>query len=199
MGGRRMVKRKNYERNHKEKLIKRIKAIFGKKDQKKQPIGLNKIVLGVVQTLQGQLKDHGVAAYSELTAELPLIKGHRGQLEEVIVNLINNAIEAMDITTGRRRELHLRTALRGRDAITLAIQDSGLGIDPNKLNDIFGAFVTTKARGTGLGLAICRMIVEHHGGQLTASSDGKNGALFQFVLPIAASESVVAGRSSLSG
>ena len=128
----------------------------------------------------------------ELTAELPLIKGHRAQLQQVIFNLINNAVEAMNITTNRTRVLHVRTELRGQEAISVGIKDSGPGIDPNKLDEIFRAFVTTKARGTGLGLAICRMIVEHHGGQLTASSDGKSGALFQFVLPIELTEDAAA-------
>ena len=77
----------------------------------------------------------------------------------------------------------MRTESR-KDAIAVSIQDSGSGIDPNRLTGIFSAFVTTKAHGTGLGLAICRMIVERHGGQLTASSDGQSGALFQFVLPV---------------
>jgi signal transduction histidine kinase len=159
-------------------------ALFGKVDQEQEPIDINEVALGVMQALQGQLKDHGVAAYPELKAGLPLIKGHRGQLREVIFNLINNAIEAMEIATNRRRVLSVRTEFRGGDAIAVAIQDSGPGIDPKQLDSIFGAFVTTKAHGTGLGLAICRMIIERHGGQLTASSDGKSGALFQFVLPI---------------
>jgi signal transduction histidine kinase len=138
------------------------------------------------------LRDHGVAAYPELMAELPLIKGHRGQLQQVIFNLIKNAVGAMAITTDRRRVLHVRMELRGRQAIAVAIKDPGPGIDPNKLDEIFRAFVTTKPRGTGLGLAICRMIVEHHGGQLTALSDGKSGALFQFVLPIEFTENAAA-------
>ena len=117
--------------------------------------------------------------------ELPLVDGHRGQLREVIFNLAHNAIEAMDSTTDRSRILRVTTQLHGPDAIAVAVEDTGPGIDPEKLDRIFTAFVTTKSQGMGLGLAICRMIVEQHGGQLTASSDGKNGALFQFVLPIA--------------
>jgi signal transduction histidine kinase len=109
-------------------------------------------------------------------------------LREVIFNLVNNALEAMRSTTNRNRVLRVRTELRDRDTIAVAIQDTEPGIDPNKLADIFGALVRTKTHGTGLGLAICRMIVEHHGGQLTASSDGKSGALFQFILPIASAE-----------
>jgi signal transduction histidine kinase len=79
--------------------------------------------------------------------------------------------------------LRVKTERRSGDAIVLSVQDSGPGIDPKNLESIFEAFVTTKSRGMGLGLAISRLVVEQHGGQLTASSDGKNGALFQFVLP----------------
>jgi signal transduction histidine kinase len=161
-----------------------ISALFGKVDQERQQVDMNDIILSVIHSLEGQFNDHGVAVHRELAAELPLIAGHSGQLREVIFNLVNNALEAMRSTTNRSRVLHVRTELRDRDAIAVAIQDTGPGIDPNKLAGIFGAFVTTKTHGTGLGLAICLMIVERHGGQLTASSDGKGGALFQFILPI---------------
>ena len=80
--------------------------------------------------------------------------------------------------------LRVRTQRRDADVIMVAVEDSGPGIDPQKLERIFTAFVTTKSQGMGLGLAICRMIIEQHGGTLTASSDGKNGAVFQFVLPV---------------
>jgi signal transduction histidine kinase len=96
-----------------------------------------------------------------------------------------NAIEAMDGTTDRNRMLRVRSESSEHDRILVIVEDSGPGIDPKRLNGIFNAFVTTKPRGMGLGLAICRMIVEHHGGELTASSDGRTGTSFQFVLPIA--------------
>jgi signal transduction histidine kinase len=105
-------------------------------------------------------------------------------LQQVIVNLVHNAIEAMDTTTVRSRVLRLKTELRGSDAIIVAVEDSGPGIDPTQLDEIFEAFVTTKADGMGLGLAICRRIIQGHGGELSALSDGKSGALFRFVLPI---------------
>jgi signal transduction histidine kinase len=161
-----------------------IRALFGKVDQERQAVDVNDIILSVTHSLEGQLNDHGVAVHRELAAELPLIAGHSGQLREVIFNLVTNALEAMRSTTNRSRVLHVRTELRDRDTITVEIQDSGPGIDPTKLAGIFGAFVTTKTHGTGLGLAICHMIVERHGGQLTASSDGKSGALFRFIMPI---------------
>jgi signal transduction histidine kinase len=106
-------------------------------------------------------------------------------LQEVIYNLIHNALEAMDTATDRSRVLRVHTELYSGETMRVSVEDSGPGIDSKQLNRIFDPFVTTKTHGTGLGLAICRMIIERHGGQLSASSDGKNGALFQFSLPIA--------------
>jgi signal transduction histidine kinase len=161
-----------------------IRALFRKSDQGRQRIDVNEIIGEVLQSLLGELKSHGVETRSEL-AELPPIDGNRGQLREVVFNLVDNALEAMGTTTEQSRVLRVTTALRGRDAIAVTVADSGPGIAPQKLDSIFTAFLTTKSHGMGLGLAICRMIVEQHGGQLTASSDGKSGALFQFVLPAA--------------
>jgi signal transduction histidine kinase len=164
-----------------------IRALFRKGDEGRERINLNEIIVEVLQSLRGDLKDHEVETRSELT-ELPPVDGHSGQLREVMFNLVRNAIEAMDTTTDRSRVLRVSTELRGHDAIAVAIQDSGSGIDPQKLENIFTAFLTTKSDGMGMGLAICRMIAEHHGGHLTASSDGKSGALFQLVLPAASTE-----------
>jgi signal transduction histidine kinase len=161
-----------------------IRALFGKGSWERQSIDMNRLVLGVTDSLKEHLDRHGVATRYELAAELPLVNGHGVQLREVVFNLINNAVEAMVGTTNRSRMLRLRTEVCGRDEIVVSVEDSGPGIDPRQLEKVFNAFVSTKAHGTGLGLAICRMIVEGHGGRVTASSDGKSGALFQFMLPI---------------
>jgi signal transduction histidine kinase len=172
-----------------------IRTLFGSADiQLREPIDVNEMVLGCLRALDGELDDHGVTSRTELTPELPFIMGHRGQLEEVLINLGRNAIEAMDATEEGRRELRVRTQRGDRDSIIVTVKDTGPGIDPEKLEVIFDAFVTTKPKGMGLGLAICRMIVERHDGQLTASSDAKSGASFQFVLPIASA----AGASTAS-
>jgi PAS domain S-box-containing protein len=160
-----------------------IRALFRRVDQRRQPIVVNEIALEVLQSMRKELVDHGVATETELTSELPLVDGHRSQLRQVLFNLVHNAVESMDNTTDRSRVLRLITKVHSRDAIIVAVEDSGPGIDPNRLEGIFDPFITTKADGLGLGLAICRMIVERHGGQLSALSDGKNGARFQFVLP----------------
>ena len=168
-----------------------IRALFGKSGGERQPIDVNRIVLDVTNSLREELDSHGVMARYELATELPLVNGHGAQLREVVSNLIDNAVEAMSRTTSANRTLRVRTEVRGRDEIAVSVQDSGPGIDSRQLDKVFSAFVSTKAHGTGLGLAICRMIVEGHGGQITASSDGKSGALFQFVLPIASTDKAI--------
>jgi signal transduction histidine kinase len=160
-----------------------ILTLFRQEDQERQAIDVNEIALEVLHSSRGELAEHRVTARTELASELPLVSGHKRQLQQVISNLVQNAIEAMDITTDRDRVLRVRTGVDSRDAIIVAVEDTGPGIDSKQLGSIFDAFFTTKSHGIGLGLAICRMIVERHGGQLTAASDGNNGARFLFVLP----------------
>ena len=160
-----------------------ILILFRRSDHKQQPIDVNEIALEVLQSSRGELAAHGITARTEFASELPLVAGHRIQLQQVLSNLVQNAIEAMDSIRDRDRVLHVKTGIRSRDAIIVAVEDSGPGFDPKQLGSIFDAFFTTKSHGVGLGLAICRMIVERHGGQLTAASDGIHGAQFQFVLP----------------
>jgi C4-dicarboxylate-specific signal transduction histidine kinase len=167
-----------------------IRALFRKVDQQRQPIDLNEITLEVLQSLRGELKEHGVMTRTQLTPALPLIDGDKSQLQQVVFNLVRNALEAMGTTTERSRMLQVKTQLHDGDAVIVAVDDSGPGIDPERLDGIFDPFVTTKSHGMGLGLAICRMIIERHGGRLYALSDGTNGAQFQFILPIASMHAV---------
>lgn len=160
-----------------------IRDLFRAADQTRAPVNVNEIILSVLDILQSDLAEHHVATRTELASDPQLVMGHRGQLQEVLLNLIRNAIEAMDGTTVGVRELRLSTESRNSDGTVISVMDTGPGIDPEKLDSIFDAFVTTKPRGMGLGLAICRMIVERHGGQLLASSGENGGALFQLILP----------------
>jgi signal transduction histidine kinase len=166
-----------------------IGALFRRVDQKREPTGVNDIVLDVMQSMREELTDHGVTAETELAPELQRVDGHRNQLRQVISNLIQNAIESMDGTMDRSRTLRVITKSHGPDAITVAVEDSGPGIIPTRLDSIFDPFITTKPDGMGLGLAICRMIVERHGGELSALSDGTSGARFQLVLPVRLTQS----------
>ena len=134
------------------------------------------------RALDGELKNHNVVTCTNLKPELPPIMGHSGQLQQVIVNLIQNAIDAMDSVDSDRRVLQLKTEHDGGDAIRITVEDTGPGIDPKKSDDMFGAFFTTKSHGMGLGLAICRMIVERHDGELSVTSANPHGAIFRVKL-----------------
>jgi signal transduction histidine kinase len=161
-----------------------IRALFGKADQDHEPIDLNKLALGVLSALRDELKNHGVTTRTALKSELPMVVGHGGQLQEVFVNLVRNAIEAMEGVEADRRVLQMRAGRHGDDAVIIEVEDTGPGIDPQQLDSIFDAFITTKAHGMGLGLAICRMIVERHAGQLSAAAALPRGSIFSVVLPV---------------
>ena len=109
--------------------------------------------------------------------------GHEGQLQQVILNLIRNAAEAMQLVSGRARILSVKTAPQDSDSVLLSIANSGSGIDPKDIDHIFQAFYTTKPEGMGMGLAICRSLIEAHDGQLWASSGVDQGSVFNILLP----------------
>jgi signal transduction histidine kinase len=161
-----------------------VPGLFQDADHEQQPIDVNNLALETLKILRGELHNHAVKTNTELASELPLVMGRRVQLQEVILNLVQNAIDAMDSNNVDCRTLKVRTKPDGAKAIIMEVEDSGPGIEAERLGGIFEAFVTTKPHGTGLGLAICSRIIERHGGRLTASSDGRNGALFQIVLPV---------------
>ena len=162
-------------------VLANVPKLFQDDDHGQQPVDVNNLAVETLKILRGELNDHAVKTNIELASELPLVMGHSVQLREVIVNLVRNAIDAMDSNDVDHRTLKVRTKPNGAKAIIMEVENSGPGIEAERLGDIFEAFVTTKPHGTGLGLAICSRIVERHGGRLTASSDGKNGALFQIV------------------
>ncbi len=164
-------------------IFNNIRELFKTTDGKRVPINVNEMALGTLDLLQDELNKHRITTRTELMSELRVIFGHKGQLQEVLLNVIRNAIEAMDEVNDRPRILRIRTENHGRDSIIITIEDTGPGIDPEKLEAIFEVFITTKRQGMGLGLAICRMIIERHGGQLFASPSN-NGGIFQIILPV---------------
>jgi PAS domain S-box-containing protein len=161
-----------------------IRGLFRRGAQNRQPISVNDITLEVLEGLSRELAERGVASHTEFTSDLPLVDANMNQLREVISNLVQNAMEAMDFITDRQRILTLKTKLQDGGTVMVEVQDTGPGIDPKRLDSIFEAFVSTKSHGIGLGLALCRMIVERHDGRLTALSDGISGASFKFILPV---------------
>jgi signal transduction histidine kinase len=160
-----------------------IGGLFGKARREPVSIDLNDAVLEVLHGVDAELKARRITARVELTPDLPPVIGQRGQLQEVLVNLVQNAIDALESVEGGDRELRLETETSGKYAAVVTVADNGPGIDPGKSEEIFEAFFTTKQKGMGLGLAICRMIVERHGGQLVVSSARPHGAVFQIRFP----------------
>ena len=165
-------------------IFENIRALFSDIDQKRQPINVNQLVAEALDLLREELKVYGIETSIHLTPELPSIVAHNGQLREVILNLIQNAIDAMRTVSVRRRILRIRTDQHGNEAIAISVEDTGLGIEPEKMHTMFDPFVSTKAKGRGLGLAICKSIIERHHGQLSVSSEIDHGARFQVILPV---------------
>jgi len=165
-------------------VFENIRALFRTAALENELIDVNELVLGALRILYSELEAHDITTNMELTCNPPFITGHKGQLQEVILNLIQNAIDAMQAVTNRSRILRIHTEQQGPEVIMIKVEDSGPGIDPEKISRMFTAFVTTKAKGMGLGLAICQMIVERHGGRLSVSSQLGEGARFQLILPI---------------
>ena len=159
-----------------------FRSLFGRIDQKRQPVDMNELILDVLKLSRTELNGHGVVARTKLTSELPAVYGDRNQLHQLIYNLVHNAIEAMLEMASRDKMLEVTTNVWDRNAIVVEVLDNGPGIDPDRLDGVFEAFVTTKARGMGLGLAICRKIVERHDGQIWASPILPHGARFRIVL-----------------
>ena len=151
---------------HVNQVLDDIRTLFGKAADAREPLDVNELVLGALRVLRAELKAQDVAPYVELASELPLVMGNRGQLQEVILNLVHNAVEAIAVGVDRR-VLKVRTEQNGSKAIFVEVEDSGPGIDPEMLSTLFEAFVTTKPKGMGPGLAISRMIIERHEGQLS--------------------------------
>ena len=164
-------------------LLDDIRDLFGTTERAQTPVNVNNLALSALRALSGELKNHNIVTRTHLKPELPPIMGNCGQLQQVIVNVIQNAIDAMDSVDREGRVLQVRTEHNGGGAISIIVEDTGPGIDPKKSDDIFGAFFTTKPHGMGLGLAICRMIIERHEGKLSVSSADPHGAIFRINLP----------------
>jgi signal transduction histidine kinase len=164
-------------------VLDNVRTLFGKTDWVQEPIDVNETVLGGLRILRGELSDHGITVRVELASELPPVMGNRVQLQEVVLNLFRNAVEAMDAVTGDFRVLKAKTEHQDRQAVIIEVEDSGPGISPERAGSIFDAFVTTKPQGMGLGLALCRMIIERHEGHLSVWPAHPRGSIFRIVLP----------------
>jgi signal transduction histidine kinase len=164
-------------------VVRHIRAMFTKAAPERTTFQVNDLIREVVTLIEGAALRNQVTLQTELAADLPSTTGDRVQLQQVIVNLILNGIEAMSEVAERPRRLVIRSEFQNSGELLVSIEDSGVGIDPRNEKRIFDAFFTTKAQGMGMGLSISHSIIEAHGGRLWASRNSDYGATVQFTLP----------------
>jgi PAS domain S-box-containing protein len=164
-------------------VITGIRSMFRKDLGQKVPVSLNGLISEVLVIARGELERHQVLLQSELGGRLPTILAEPAQLQQVILNLVMNAAEAMSSVTDRERILTVRSEISESDHVLITVEDSGIGIEPSNVERVFEAFFTTKAKGMGMGLSICRAIIESHGGKLWFSARNPCGSNFSFKLP----------------
>ena len=165
-------------------IIGRIRALAKKAPLRKDWLAVNETIYEVIALAHSEVQRNGVALETQLSDDIPVILADRIHLQQVILNLMMNAIEAMSGAGEGPRELLVRSGTDETQSVLVSVQDSGPGLDPKSLDHLFDAFYTTKPQGLGMGLAISRSIVEAHGGRLWATSNALHGAVFQFTLPI---------------
>jgi C4-dicarboxylate-specific signal transduction histidine kinase len=166
-------------------VIARIRALAKRQVPRKELLDVNRKVREVLALAEHELKTHDTVLRTELAPTLPSVAGDRVQLQQVLLNLIVNAIEAMSGVHDRAHELTIVTAAKEPGAVVVEVRDSGPGLDEEAAQRLFEPFYTTKAQGTGIGLSISRSIVEAHGGRLWATPNQPHGAVFRFSLPVA--------------
>jgi PAS domain S-box-containing protein len=171
--------------NRASDVIKRIRSLTNRKPPEHLELGINEVVDEVLTFARNELQAKGILIRRELRSDLPSVMGDRVQLQQVILNLVMNGIDAMADVTDRRRILSVKSQLDERGSVLVTVQDSGAGLDPQHAELIFSAFFTTKPDGMGMGLAISTSIVEAHGGRLWVSAGEHPGTAFHFTLPAA--------------
>jgi PAS domain S-box-containing protein len=172
------------EGNRASEVIRRVRALANKTEIEKVPLDVNDVVREAIALVQRELISHQVSLRTEFAPALPMILGDRVQLQQVIINLVMNSIEAMQSVTDRPRELVIRSRPDGTQQMLVSVTDCGVGISAEIADRLFNAFFTTKSSGMGMGLSICRSIMEGHNGRLWATANVPHGATFQFTLPV---------------
>jgi signal transduction histidine kinase len=183
-GARETARRTIRDGNRAADVITRLRALFSKGELTLELLDLNEVTHEVMALSLSDLQRNRIALQSELAEDLPTITGDRIQLQQVILNLLRNASDAMVALDDRPRQLLIRTERDDEDRVRMRVRDTGVGVDPESMNKLFDAFYTTKADGMGIGLSVSRSIIESHHGRLWAEpNDGRPGATFSFSIP----------------
>jgi PAS domain S-box-containing protein len=164
-------------------ILSRIRALVKKAPPQNEWLDINQTILEVIALTHSEVQRNGVSLQTQFSSDLPLIPGDRTQIQQVILNLIINAVQAMSAVSEGSRELLIGTGKDAPNGVLVAVRDSGTGLDPQSFDRLFDAFYTTKVDGMGMGLSLCRSIVAAHGGRVWATANVPNGAIFQFTLP----------------
>jgi C4-dicarboxylate-specific signal transduction histidine kinase len=162
-------------------IITSLRGMFKKETQARNPIDINKLIVAVLAIVRHELRKHAVELRTELDESVPALEGDRVQLQQVVLNLVMNAIEAMQ--TRELRILSIRSCVSKPDFVHVTVEDTGTGIDPSNHDHIFEPMFTTKERGMGIGLSICHSIIEGHNGRIWVTRGIDKGSIFQFELP----------------
>jgi C4-dicarboxylate-specific signal transduction histidine kinase len=164
-------------------VIRRLRLLLKKGEVQHQPFNLNEVVREVLKLVRSDFVNQGVAAQADLAPALPEVNADRVQLQQVLLNLVMNACDAMAGGPVGDHKLIIRTELAGSEGIRVSVADRGVGLAPDNLEKVFEPFFTTKVQGMGLGLSVCRTIITAHGGKLWAANNPERGATFHFTLP----------------
>jgi signal transduction histidine kinase len=162
-------------------VVMNVRAMFRKDTQEKAPLDINKLIWSVLGLVYIDLGTHSIETQTHLAEHLPPVFGNEVQLQQVVLNLVMNAIEAMDSV--EPRVLSIKSESAGHNSVHISIEDTGCGIDPSNIDRVFKPLFTTKAGGMGMGLSICHSIIENHGGRLWVLPGVHRGTVFQFELP----------------
>jgi len=164
-------------------VVSRIRDLVKKAPPRMEPLHMNEVIGEVIELMRSEAIKNGVSVQTQFAESLLAVTGDRTQLQQVILNLILNAVQAMGESGLAVRELQIGTEPNRPDSVLVSVRDSGPGIRPESLDLLFDPFYTTKPGGMGMGLSICQSIIESHGGQIWATSNGQQGAAFYFTLP----------------
>jgi two-component system sensor kinase FixL len=175
-------------------VIRRMRALLRKRELERQPLDINSLVEDVLQMVSGDAALRGVSLAADLGPVLPQVSGDRVHLQQVLLNLILNGMDAMAGQPRERRRISVRTRLGADGRVELAVIDSGPGIEPDRLPRLFEPFYTTKPNGMGMGLSIARTIVQAHHGRIWAENNASGGAVFRIALPVSGEGQRAAGN-----